>query len=709
MTRFIRIQCSTLELILQVSPKNRLYQSYLGEILTCAEDLNKIDWWNKPGSDMAVCQRGWEVVPGSGYEDFFEPCIAVTHADGNPCTILRYVSHESHAVEGGTETVIQLKDDVYPFEVTLHYIAYTAENVIKVWTEIKHSEAKDLQMSRFHTCLLYFNAPHYYLTEFSSDWAKEAQMHTQELMFGKKVLDSKLGSRASMFCNPFFELGIDQPPNEHQGTVLVGNVAWTGNWSAIFDYDNQGYLRVIPGMNPLASTYELAPNQVFKTAEFVFTLSNQGSGVASRNLHRWMRNHQLFLGKETRMTLLNNWENTYFDFDEELLGKLMKEAKELGVDLFLLDDGWFGNNHPRKDDFAGLGDWQAMKCKLPGGIPKLVQEAKEAGVKFGIWIEPEMVNPRSDLFEAHPDWAITLPNRERYLYRNQLVLDLSNPDVQDFVFGVVDTIMTENPDVAYFKWDCNSPITNVYSHYLKEKQGNLYYNHCRGLYNVCQRIRAKYPKVPIMLCSGGGARCDYEALKYFSEFWCSDDTDPVERIFIQWGFSQVFPAKAMCAHVTSWNKVASVKFRVDVASMCKLGFDLGLKDLTADELTFAKQAVLNWNRNKDIILDGDQYRLVSPYEGNHMAVNYVTEDKSRAILFAYDIHPRWHEFLYRVKLQGLDPARKYKVTEINLMPGVKSDMKNNEEVFSGDFLMKYGLDVFGFRMMTSRVVEITAV
>ncbi len=307
------------------------------------------------------------------------------------------------------------------------------------------------------------------------------------------------------------------------------------------------------------------------------------------------RNYSLKDGKGTRLTLLNNWENTGFDFNQEILANLMKEAKHLGVDMFLLDDGWFGNKYPRKDDHAGLGDWEVTHSKLPGGVPALVKAAKEAGVKFGIWIEPEMVNPKSELFEKHPDWAIHDANRKTYYYRNQLVLDLSNPAVQDYVYGVVENLMKENPEIAFFKWDCNSPITNIYSPYLKDKQGQLYIDHVRGVYNVMKRVKENYPNVPMMLCSGGGARCDYEALKYFTEFWCSDNTDPVERVYIQWGFSQFFPAKAMCAHVTSWNKNTSVKFRTDVASMCKLGFDIGLKDMTADELAYCRMLLPTGN------------------------------------------------------------------------------------------------------------------
>ena len=695
--KMIRISTDATDLILVVAPNGRLYQTYLGDRLLHEQDLRNLS-----------SPRGWEVYPGSGAEDYFEPALAITHNDGNMTTILKYISSESQSVEGGTETVVRLRDEQYPVEVALHYVAYPHENVIKVWSEIQHSEKKPVVLSRYASAMLYFSDAKYFLTEFSSDWAKEAQMSTQQLQFGKKILDTKLGSRAAMFVHPFFELGFEQPAREHQGKVMLGTIGWTGNFQFTFEVDNQGNLRVIPAINPFASNYELRSGEVFKTPEFVFTFSNEGTGKASRNIHAWARKYQLKDGMGGRLTLLNNWENTGFNFNEQILGDLMKEAKHLGVDLFLLDDGWFANKYPRQNDRAGLGDWEVTHNKLPGGIPALVKAAQDAGVKFGIWIEPEMVNPKSELFEKHPEWAIHLPNREIYYYRNQLVLDMSNPKVQDYVFGVVDRIMTENPEVAFFKLDCNSPITNVYSPYLKEKQNQLYINHVRGIYNVFERVKEKYPDVPMMLCSGGGARCDYEALKYFTEFWCSDNTDPVERLYIQWGFSQLFPAKAMCAHVTSWNRKTSVKFRTDVASMCKLGFDMGLKELSKEEMAYCVQAVANFKRLQTVILDGDQYRLVSPYEGNHMSVMYVGQDQAKAVLYAYDINPRFQEKLFPVKLQGLDPAKMYKVEEINLMPGRKSNLNANGKVFSGDYLMKAGLPVFTTGQNRSRVVEITA-
>ena len=705
----IRISTDRTDLVLQVAENGRLYQSYLGEKLLNDADLKELGWSVHPASDGSVSRRGWEVCSGSGNEDFFEPALAVTHNDGNPSTWLYYVSSSSHAVEGGVQTDIVLRDDQYPVEVTLHYVAYPKENVIKTWSDIRHEEKKPVTLSTYAPPMLSFSRPAYYLTEFSSDWAKEAQMSTQPLQFGKKVIDTKLGSRAAMHTHPFFIVGLDQPANERQGEVLMGTLAWTGNFRFTFEVDNVGNLRIIPGINPYASAYRLERDEVFTTPEFIFTLSNEGTGQGSRNLQAWARNYQLKDGKGTRLTLLNNWENTAFDFNQDILAELMKEAKDLGVDMFLLDDGWFGNKYPRKNDRAGLGDWEVTHDKLPGGIRALTDAAKEAGVKFGLWIEPEMVNPKSELFEQHPDWAIHYPNRDTYYYRNQLVLDLSNPAVQDYVYGVVDKLLKENPDIAYFKWDCNSPITNIYSPYLKAEQGQLYIDHVRGVYNVMRRVKDNYPHVPMMLCSGGGARCDYEALKYFTEFWCSDNTDPVERAYIQWGFSQFFPAKAMCAHVTSWNKAASIKFRTDVASMCKLGFDLGLQELSADELLYCQTAVANWKRLQSVILDGSQYRLASPYESNHMAVNYVSTDHDKAVLFAYDLYPRYQEKLLPVRLQGLDPMKRYQVKEINLMPGTQSTLTADGKVLSGDYLMKIGLDVFSFHPMQSRVVELTEV
>lgn len=704
----VRVSTNNTDLVLKVSPKGRLYQVYFGDKLKNAADYDNLTWNTYAASDGAVSTRGHEVYAGSGNEDYFEPAVAITHADGNMTTYLYYKGVETKTIDGGTETIITLQDNKYPDTVKLHYAAYDKENVIKAWTEISHNEKNPVTLWRYSSTMLYFDASKYFLTSYHSDWAKEGQPETVQLTAGKKIIDTKLGTRAAMHTEPFFELGLNEPAKENEGNVVLGTIGWTGNFRFTFEVDNVGGLRVIPAINPYASDYKLRAGETFTTPEFIFTTSSTGVGQASRNLHDWARRYQVNMGMGDRLSLLNNWENTGFDFDQKSLAELMKDAKDLGVDMFLLDDGWFANKYPRKDDHAGLGDWDVTHSKLPEGIPGLVRDAKAAGVKFGIWVEPEMVNPKSELFEKHPDWVIQQPNRETYYYRNQLVLDISNPKVQDYVFGVVDRIMTENPDVAYFKWDCNSPITNIYSPYHKANQGNTYIDHVRGVYNVMSRIKAKYPNLPMMLCSGGGGRMDYEALKYFTEFWCSDDTDPYERLYIQWSLSKFFPAKTMGSHVTNWNKNTSVKFRTDVCSSCKLGFDIDLKPLKGtDDYTFVQQAVKNWTRLKPVILDGDQYRLVSPYETDHSALNYVSKDKSHAVLFAYNLHPRYKEpRLLKVRMQGLDPQRQYTVEEINLMPGTQSTFDFNGKRFSGDYLMKVGLDVLTPDEGTSHVFEL---
>ena len=704
----VRVSTNNTDLVLKVSPKGRLYQVYFGDKLKNAADYDNLTWNTYAASDGAVSTRGHEVYAGSGNEDYFEPAVAITHADGNMTTYLYYKGVETKAIDGGTETIITLQDNKYPDTVKLHYAAYDKENVIKAWTEISHNEKNPVTLWRYSSTMLYFDASKYFLTSYHSDWAKEGQPETVQLTAGKKIIDTKLGTRAAMHTEPFFELGLNEPAKENEGNVVLGTIGWTGNFRFTFEVDNVGGLRVIPAINPYASDYKLRAGETFTTPEFIFTTSSTGVGQASRNLHDWARRYQVNMGMGDRLSLLNNWENTGFDFDQKSLAELMKDAKDLGVDMFLLDDGWFANKYPRKDDHAGLGDWDVTHSKLPEGIPGLVRDAKAAGVKFGIWVEPEMVNPKSELFEKHHDWVIQQPNRETYYYRNQLVLDISNPKVQDYVFGVVDRIMTENPDVAYFKWDCNSPITNIYSPYHKANQGNTYIDHVRGIYNVMSRIKAKYPNLPMMLCSGGGGRMDYEALKYFTEFWCSDDTDPYERLYIQWSLSKFFPAKTMGSHVTNWNKKTSVKFRTDVCSSCKLGFDIDLKPLKGtDDYTFVQQAVKNWTRLKPVILDGDQYRLVSPYETDHSALNYVSKDKSHAVLFAYNLHPRYKEpRLLKVRMQGLDPQRQYTVEEINLMPGTQSTFDFNGKRFSGDYLMKVGLDVLTPDEGTSHVFEL---
>lgn len=687
----IVVATESTSMVFSVGDNGRLYQSYFGKRLDNT-------------ADYALLPLGKEAYLTHGMEDYFEPALHINHSDGNTSTLLKYKSHSVIRHDGCTETVVRLADPVYADEVAMHYVAYEKENVYKAWTEITNRGKGKVVLEKFSSSMLHFYSRKYFLTQYDGDWASEVRRHTQELFFGKKVVDSKLGARANMFAPPFFQLAFDKEASENSGKVLVGTLAWSGNFRFTFEVDHVGGVRVVSGINPYASQYPLGKGETFRTPDFIFTLSLDGTGCASRNLHDWARRYQMKDGLGDRMTLLNNWEATCFDFDEPKLLSLIGDAKNLGVDLFLLDDGWFGNKYKRHSDTQALGDWVVTTDKLPGGLGRLTDEAREKGVKFGLWIEPEMVSPKSELYEKHRDWVIRYGNREEYYFRNQLVLDLGNPKVQDYVYGVVDGLMTKYPDIAYFKWDCNSPITNVYSAYNKTLQSKLYIDYVKGLYRVLQRIKAKYPNLPMMLCSGGGGRTDYEALKYFVEMWPSDNTDPVERLFIQWGYSQVFPAKIQCAHVTSWNKDVSLKFKVNVAMMGKLGFDINLHEMPAEALAYCKQSVSDFNKLKPVVFDGDQYRLVSPYESNHAATMYVSKDKRRAVVFAFDIYPRYNEKMFHVIMEGLDPAATYNLREINRADGSQGDTMG----YSGNYLMTVGVPLFTDKKFSSRVYELTA-
>jgi alpha-galactosidase len=627
----------------------------------------------------------------SGSRNLAEPAIAVTHADGNNSLDLKYVSHKINTISATvSQFEITLQDPVYPFKVILYYKVYAKEDLIEQWSVVSHTEKKSVTLHKFASANLHLKAKEYHLTHYHGDWAKEMQPEQTKLTHGIKVLDSKLGTRANLFQPSVFMVSLDQPASENNGAVLYGSMQWSGNFKIDFEVDPQDNLRILAGINNFASTYTLAPNEEFTTPKFMHLLSHNGKGDASRKMHSWARNYKILNGNGSRYTLLNNWEATYFDFDEPKLFKLIKDTKDLGVDMFLLDDGWFGNNHQRNDDHAGLGDWQENRKKLPNGIASLVKEATKNGVKFGIWIEPEMVNPKSDLYKQHPDWVVKQAERPEHYMRNQLVLDLSNPKVQDFVYNIVDDLFVKNPDLAYIKWDANSIIFNAHSQYLKN-QSHFYIKYIQGLYDVFKRIRNKYPTTPIMLCSGGGGRVDYGALEYFTEFWPSDNTDPLERVFMQWEYSNFYPSITVANHITEWGH-QPLKFKMDVAMMGKLGFDIVFNKLADKDKTFAKQAVENYNSFKDIIWQGDLYRLSDPKSENIASLVYVNTAKTTAIMFNYLVNNRYDiKSRQPIVLNGLDAKKKYKISEINLYPGTSSYI-NSQEIYSGEFLMTVGFN-----------------
>jgi len=627
----------------------------------------------------------------AGSRNLAEPAISVTHADGNNSLDLKYISHHIEKISDDISLLtVLLKDPVYDFEVSLFYKSYYNEDVVEQWSLIRHHEKGNVILQKFCSANLYLKAGGFWLNQYHGDWAKEMRPEESRLTHGIKTIDSKLGTRANLFEPSVFMISLDKPATEDEGSVLYGGLEWSGNFRIDFELDALDNLRIMAGINNYASSYLLQPGVDFSTPALWYTYSDKGKGDASRKLQNWARNYKILDGKGDRLTLLNNWESTLFDFNENKLASLLKDTKKLGVDLFLLDDGWFANKYPRNSDHAGLGDWQENKNKLPNGLAFLVKEAKQNDVKFGIWVEPEMVNPKSELYEKHPDWVVKQQNRDEYYFRNQLVLDLTNPKVQDFVFGIIDSLFIKNPGLSYIKWDCNAVIYNAYSTYLKS-QSDFYIEYVRGLYKVLKKIRAKYPVVPMMLCSGGGGRVDYAALQYFTEFWPSDNTDPLERIFIQWEYSYFYPAITSSNHVTDWGK-QPLKFRTDVAMMGKLGFDIEIGKLSANDLQFCQNAIKNYNSFKQIIWQGDQYRLSNPGENPIAAILYMNEGKSSGILFSYLVNYRYDvKSKTPIHLKGLDTRKMYRLKEINLYPGTKSTIDENK-IYSGDFLMTIGFN-----------------
>lgn len=709
----IPIETENVAIVLKTDGNNRLKIVYFGKSLSNINEYEQTGEVFNFRSEGASSNNNAYAVAGID-NNFTEPAIAVVHVDGNNSLDLLYESHStSKTSDGATLTVVTLKDPVYPFFVDLYYKAWQDKDVIEQWSVIRHTEKGNVVLGKYASANLYLYNKDYYLTSYNGSWAKEMQPVVTPLRQGMHTIESRLGTRENLLTSPNFMLSLDGEATETSGTVMIGQIAWNGNFSLQFETDVYGNLHIVAGINPYQSAYHLKPNTPFETPRFIYTISFEGKGRGSRNLQDWLRDHTLLDGRGNRLTLLNNWEATYFDFDQDKLVSLFSGAEELGVDMFLLDDGWFANKYPRNNDKAGLGDWEVNRSKLPDGIPYLVREAEKAGVKFGIWIEPEMVNPKSELYENHPDWVIRQEKRPEIYFRNQLVLDLTNPEVQDFVFDVVDKLFTENPSLAFVKWDCNAPIFNGHSKYLERKkvpQSHIYVEYTRGLDNVLQRLRNKYPTVPMMLCSGGGGRTDYSLLQYFTEFWLSDNTDPLERVFMQWNYSYYYPAITMCNHVTDWSSNKSLKFRIDVASMGKLGFDIRVNEMTKRDMRFSQQAIRNYNDFKDVIWHGEMYRLASPYENDIASLMYINNEKTEGVIFNYLTNWRYlaEPSLRSVKLQGLDAKRSYRLTELNLYDGQRSSVDSTKK-YSGEFLMNVGFNPNVNSSRSSVVIKIEAI
>lgn len=635
--------------------------------------------------------REKEFYPASGNGFIAEPAIEVNHADGNTSTDLYYRGREVKSLGANQDlTVIHLKDPQYAFFVDIFIKSYKTEDILEMWTEIYHHEQGDVTLYKYASASPIFSAKDYWLTQFCGNYKREATLVEERLSAGVKILDSKIGVRAHQMRIPSFMLSLNQVSDEDTGEVFAGTLSWPGSFQLAFDLDWNNNLRALSGINPYASKYILSAGKRFKTPVSTWTYSNRGKGQASRNLHDWAVNYTIRDGKKDRPVLLNNWEATYCDFDEKKIVSLFDGAKEVGIELFLLDDGWFGNGkYARDDDKHGLGDWDVDMKKLPSGLSYLTKEAANRKIGFGIWLEPEMVNPLSLLAERHPDWVITQPKRAPLYGRHQMILDLTRPEVQNFEWNeVIDKTLKPNPGISYVKWDANRYVTQPGSSYLPaNKQSHLLIDYNRALLDLMKKTKDNYPNVMMMLCAGGSGRTDYGSLQNFHSFWPSDNTDPLKRVFIQWGFSHVFPANTISAHVTRMGN-RPMKFTIDVALSGAYGVDLDLSKLTVAEREQIRQSVELYKKVlRPVVQYGDLYRLSSPYEQPCASLSYVAKNKEKAVVFVYQTENGKNQ---PIQLKGLDPSRKYTVKELNLETKTASQLGLNGKTLTGAELMKEG-------------------
>lgn len=641
-----------------------------------------------------------ETYPCFGISSYGEKAFAVAHSDGNMSVDLVVEGVRQYSDEEADITEITLKDKVYPLVVKQYYKAYKGTDIISTWVEITNNAKKALTLYKFASASLPVKRADNWLTHFHGTWGAENMMEEEKLTNGQKVIANKEGIRNTQTDNPSFMLTLDGCPQEENGRVIGASLAWSGNYLMKIIADNSR-INVIAGINEEVSHYILEPKETFVTPELAMTYSSEGKGGVSRAFHRWARAYKLNQGNKERDILLNSWEGVYFNVNQEGMDQMMKDMSAMGGELFVMDDGWFGDKYPRNDDKTSLGDWTVCKEKLPEGIGGLLASAKKHNIKFGIWIEPEMANTKSELFEKHPDWVLSQDNRPLTTGRggSQVVLDLTNPEVQDFVFGVVDKLMTEYPEIAYIKWDANAALMNYGSHYLpNQKQSHIYIEYHRGMNKVLERIRAKYPNLVIQACASGGGRVNYGFLPYFNEFWTSDDTDALQRIYMQWGVSNFYPSIAMASHVSAnrnhqTGRVLPLKYRFDVAMSARLGMEIQPKDMTDADKAFAGRAIAAYKKIRPVVQFGDLYRLVSPYDKKGIAsLMYATPEKDKAVLFVYKTEHFLNQLMPDVVLSGLDENKTYRITDLTPENEQKPSVLNGK-VISGKILKEAGLSV----------------
>ena len=660
---------------------------------------NKLD--ARDQANLQVTANGrMDVYPAYGLNTPAESALAMRHADGNMSTALVATGYSTRSETNATVTVVHLKDAVYNIKVDLCYRAYNDVDLIEAWSEITNNEKGTVTLTTFASAMLPIRRGNVWMSHLSGSWASEASVSNEQLAPGEFVIRNTDGTRPSHTDHAEVMFSLDGKGQENKGNVIGAALVYSGNYKLKTVTDDTEYHYFFAGINEENSEYHLKKGETFKTPALALTFSDEGLSGASRNFHRWGRKYVLAHGSQLRDILLNSWEGVYFDINQQGMDQMMADIHSMGGELFVMDDGWFGTKYQRNSDNCALGDWTVDGKKLPDGIEGLLRDAKKNGVKFGIWIEPEMTNTTSELYEKHPDWIIKAPKRDAVLGRGgtQLVLDLSNPKVQDFVFGVVDNLLTKYPEIAYIKWDANMAIMNHGSQYLSmTDQSHLYIAYHQGFAKVIDRIRAKYKDVVIQCCASGGGRANWGFLRGFDEFWVSDNTDALQRIYMQYGTSYFFPSIAMGCHISAVPnhtvfRTTSLKYRIDVAMSGRLGMEIQPKNMTDEEKALCKKAISEYKEIRPVVQLGDLYRLVSPFDNEGLAsLMYVSEAKDKAVFYWWKMANFYNVHLPRVKMAGLDADRMYKVRELNAI-----DLKPlycEGKSYSGKYLMEHGLEM----------------
>ena len=640
--------------------------------------------------------------PGNGLGDYRESAISVRTAQGHVGVQLQYVSHEivkeKPALPGLPSTfpgdedcdtlILHLADPVIGLAADLIYTTFEEEDVITRSVILKNTAGQPIYVTKVMSACLDLDCTDekYDILTLHGSWARERQMERRSLMHGKQSVGSVRGE-SSHQEHPFIAL-LSADATQDAGEVYGMHFVYSGNFLAQAELSQFDSIRMTMGIHPENFVWKLEQGESFAAPEVVMTYSAEGLGGMTRHYHDMYRNH-LIRGEyrdKKRPILINNWEATYFDFNTEKLLKIAEQASKLGIEMLVMDDGWFGH---RNDDSTSLGDWKVNEQKLPGGLKPLVEQVNALGMKFGIWFEPEMISPDSDLYREHPEWAIQIPGREATEIRCQYVLDLSRPEVQDYAYECVAKIL-RSANIKYVKWDMNRQLSDLGSTYLdKDSQQELFHRYVLGMYAMQERLIQEFPDLLLENCSGGGARFDPGMLYYSPQIWCSDDMDAIERLKIQEGTMLLYPLSTMGAHVSvcpnhTVGRVTPFTTRGHVALAGTFGYELDITKLPEEERKLIPEQTAMYHKYHELIREGEYYRILSSRE-NHRSDCWAvaSEDKSEVLVTYVQVLAQANMPSRKVRLRGFDPAKKYR-------------LEGTDEVYSGEMLMNAGFRMKDF-------------